>query len=510
MRWLRSDLVAETNLTKVDDYQIYITSTNYSSGIWGGYAKSKRENSKRVPFTKYQIKESDFRAKTASFTSPMNIDLTGGRVLVRITSTKHENFNGVILDDDYTENKDGTYTYKCQDMSRQYMSKFQMISTKQTNHRILKSLVTALNLGITDKITDEFKEGWKENLSGIRPLYKYAGSYMGNPVSLNMMAQKPKLISKNKSFMEVIRNICHANAYVDVFFDSNGVLQIKPININDWKQTGLHLDLSEVSERQFKFDITNAVTNVIVDSTSANSVGKNYKSRSIIGLNLPAFFGINATETSNPSQSSSGSSTTKAVTSTKTTTKTSASSSGKNGNPFNNKKKKILVSADKGSCPFKAKIVSMLKKDGWSVTEIKDCYGDAHSKSYRMLDSSYAVNLTIYNGMCAGTIKEVYDGWLKNKHPKLGVALVNMWDTHSWTSKKGKNNPKGDWYHRNGDMSDYYLATAHDWNRGTSPVIKSVSAYFKKYKVLYCCGPTAAQAYAQFKAGGYAKMKGLY
>jgi hypothetical protein len=507
MRWLRSDLVAETNLTKVDDYQIYISNTDYSYKLYAGYDSSRANKWIRVPFTKYQIKESDFRVKTASFTTPVNIDLTGGRILVRFVSTKHENFIGIVLDDDYTENKDGTYTYKCQDMSREYMNKFQMISTKKTNHRILKSLLTGFGVGIKDKITASMKYNvW----SGLRPLYKYAGSYMGNPVSLNMMAQKPKLISKNKSVMEVIRDICHAQAYVDVFFDSKGILQIKPINISDWKQTGLHLDLSEVSERQFKFDITNAITNVIVDSTEAGRYGKSYTSTSLVGLNLPAFFGKTSTETSNPSQSSSGSSTTKAAKSTKTTTKTSASSSGKNGNPFNNKKKKILVSADKGSCPFKAKIVSMLKKDGWSVTEIKDCYGDAHSKSYRMLDSSYAVNLTIYNGMCAGTIKEVYDGWLKNKHPKLGVALVNMWDTHSWTSKKGKNNPKGDWYHRNGDMSDYYLATAHDWNRGTSPVIKSVSAYFKKYKVLYCCGPTAAQAYAQFKAGGYAKMKGLY
>ena len=497
--------MAETNLTKVDDYQIYISNTDDSSKLYAGYDSSRANKWIRVPFTKYQIKESDFRAKTASFTTPVNIDLTGGRILVRFVSTKHENFIGIVLDDDYTENKDGTYTYKCQDMSREYMNKFQMISTKQTNHRILKSLLTGFGVRINDKITASMKYNvW----SGLRPLYKYAGSYMGNPISLNMMAQKPKLISKNKSIMEVIRDICHAQAYVDVYFNSKGILQIEPISIKDWKETGLHLDLSEISERQFKFDITNAITRVLIDSTDSSKLAKVYDAKSIIGLNLAAFFGKTAVETSNPAKSSSGSSTTKAVTSSKNTTNTSAS--GKNGNPFNNKKKKILVSADKGSCPFKAKIVSMLKKDGWSVTEIKECYGDAHSKSYRMLDSSYAVNLTIYNGMCAGTIKEVYDGWLKDKHPKLGVALVNMWDTHSWTSKKGKNNKKGDWYHRNGDMSDYYLATAHDWNRGTNPVIKSVSAYFKKYKVLYCCGPTAAQAYAQFKAGGYAKMKGLY
>ena len=503
--------MAETNLTKVDDYQIYIASMGYSDRLYMGYDKKYADKWTRVPFTKYQIKESDFRVKTASFTSPMNIDLTGGRVLVRIVSTKHENFIGIILDDDYTENKDGTYTYKCQDMSREYISKLGGVYAGDvTNHRILLTLLTGNDIPLKLKITDEIKEWYGVMWSGLRALYKYAGSYMGNPVSLNMMAQKPKMIIRNQPVIETIRQIANAQAYVDVYFNSKGLLQIEPININDWKQTGLHLEVAETSERQFSFDTTNVITKVLVNPTNQTGSARGYHSKNIIGLNLASFFGRNDTSTSNPSQSSSGSSTTKAVTSTKTTTKTSASSSGKNGNPFNNKKKKILVSADKGSCPFKAKIVSMLKKDGWSVTEIKECYGDAHSKSYRMLDSSYAVNLTIYNGMCAGTIKEVYDGWLKDKHPKLGVALVNMWDTHSWTSKKGRNNPKGDWYHRNGDMSDYYLATAHDWNRGTNPVIKSVSAYFKKYKVLYCCGPTAAQAYAQFKAGGYAKMKGLY
>ena len=501
--------MAETNLTKVDDYQIYIATMKYADRLHIGYKKEYKDSWTRVPFTKYQIKESDFRVKTASFTSPMNIDLTGGRVLVRIVSTKHENFNGIVLDDDYTENKDGTYTYKCQDMSRQYISKLGGVYAGDvTNHRILLTLLTGNDIPPKLKITDEVKEGWGIMWSGLRPLYKYAGSYMGNPISLNMMAQKPKMIIRNQPVIETIRQIANAQAYVDVYFNSDGLLQIEPININDWKNTGLHLEVAETSERQFSFDTTNVITKVLVNPTNQTGSARGYHSKNIIGLNLASFFGRNDTSTSNPSQSSSGSSTTKAVTSSKNTTNTSAS--GKNGNPFNNKKKKILVSADKGSCPFKAKIVSMLKKDGWSVTEIKECYGDAHSKSYRMLDSSYAVNLTIYNGMCAGTIKEVYDGWLKDKHPKLGVALVNMWDTHSWTSKKGKNNPKGDWYHRNGDMSDYYLATAHDWNRGTNPVIKSVSAYFKKYKVLYCCGPTAAQAYAQFKAGGYAKMKGLY
>ena len=54
-----------------------------------------------VHYTKYQIKETDMRVKTATFTSPDYIDLTTGLYYVLISSKYHENFSGVILDVDY-------------------------------------------------------------------------------------------------------------------------------------------------------------------------------------------------------------------------------------------------------------------------------------------------------------------------------------------------------------------------------------------------------------------------
>ena len=490
------------------DYQIYIFTLVDSSLLYAGYDESQAKNMMQLPFVKYQIKESDFRAKTASITTPVNIDLTGGSVLVRIVSTKHENFIGYVLDDDFTENKDGTYTYKCQDMSREYMSKFQMISSKATNHRILKSLLTRNVIGINDKITKDMKYSvW----SGLRASWKYAGSYMGNPVALNMMLQKPKLISKNKSFMEVIRDICHAQAYVDVYFNPQGILQIEPINVNDWKQTGLHLEVAETSERQFSFDTTNAITRVLVDSTDSSKLGKAYDAKSIIGLNLAAFFGKTAVETSNPAKSSSGSSTTKAVTSSKNTTNTSAT--GKNGNPFNNKKKRIIVSEDKGgSKGFKSGIISKLKADGWSVTDLGTGAG-THSKSYDILSSKYAVNLTIYNGVDPKTIDEPVTGWLKGKHEKYGVRLVQMFDSKGWNKKTGTYNKKGIYYKKHGDFKGYRVPKAWDDNysgaRG-GVLIEDLHKWYVKYhsRVCYCCGASVSEAYNQFKAGGYLKMKG--
>lgn len=503
--------MAETNLTKVDDYQIYIATMGYSDRLYMGYDKKYADKWTRVPFTKYQIKESDFRAKTASFTSPMNIDLTGGRVLVRIVSTKHENFIGIILDDDYTENKDGTYTYKCQDMSREYISKLGGVYAGDvTNHRILLTLLTGNDIPPKLKITDEIKEWYGVMWSGLRALYKYAGSYMGNPVSLNMMAQKPKMIIRNQPIIETIRQIANAQAYVDVYFNSKGLLQIEPININDWKETGLHLEVAETSERQFSFDTTNVITKVLVNPTNQTGSARGYHSKNIIGLNLASFFGRNDTSTSNPSQSSSGSSTTKAVTSSN---KTTTSSSGKNGNPFNNKAKRIIVSEDKGgSSGFKSGIIKKLKADGWAVTDLGTGAG-THSKSYDILSSKYAVNLTIYNGVDPKTIDEPVTGWLKGKHEKYGVRLVQMFDSKGWNKKTGTYNKKGIYYKKHGDFKGYRVPKAWDDNysgaRG-GVLIEDLHKWYVKYhsKVCYCCGASVSEAYNQFKAGGYLKMKG--
>lgn len=462
----------------------------------------------KIPFTEYNIKESDYRIKTATFTSPVFFDLTMGRYFVLIQSKYHENFSGIILDVDFDE-KTGLYTYQCQDWSRNLISKFEF-KGKPDVYLLLRYLITGGYVPYGTSYKKMKDGGWTSVISGLKAKDKYNQSYYaGNKYKGNPFDQKRQLIIRDKSFIEVIRDLVfNSLGYFDVWFNDKGVLQITPLSKTDWENTGLHLTSDNYSNRKFKFSTTNAITGVVVNGSDLK-MGTVQKSKDLLDLDLRTFFGNVTTSISDPNNKN----TTKAVTNTSsksTTTKTTTSTTSNNGNPFNNKAKKIIVSADKGGNPnFKDGIVKLLKKDGWTVKDL-GIGSDQHSASYRMLSSKYAVNLTIYNGMCAGTIKETYDGWLKGKHEKYGVAHVEMWDTSHWTAKKGKNNKKGDWYHRNGDMSDYYLATAHDWNRGGNPVIKSVSAYFKKYKVLYCCGTTPANAYKQFKAGGYAKMKGLY
>ena len=51
-------------------------------------------------FSKHSIKETDMRIKTASFTTPHQLDLTNGQYCVLISSPQFENFAGVILSEE--------------------------------------------------------------------------------------------------------------------------------------------------------------------------------------------------------------------------------------------------------------------------------------------------------------------------------------------------------------------------------------------------------------------------
>ena len=119
-----------------------MTDNGITVGDWGTiqikrFSDASKQNlymsswsgAKNIPYSKYSIKESDMRVKTANFTSPQYLDLTTGLHAIRIISKYHENFGGIVLDVDYDENT-GLYTYQCQDFSRLYMDKFEAIFSK--------------------------------------------------------------------------------------------------------------------------------------------------------------------------------------------------------------------------------------------------------------------------------------------------------------------------------------------------------------------------------------------
>ena len=103
-----------------------------------------------IHWKEYEIKETDMRQKTATFTSPNYFDLTTGVYTVYITSPYHANFAGVILSVEYDEDT-GLYDYKCQDFSRFYQTKVFLQTKKVKLYHILQHLISQGVISVAKK-----------------------------------------------------------------------------------------------------------------------------------------------------------------------------------------------------------------------------------------------------------------------------------------------------------------------------------------------------------------------
>ena len=274
---------------------IYITRKKYAGNFLVNW-KVKHP----VFWKQYQIKETDMRIKTASFESPQNLDLTTGQYCVLITSPYHENFSGIILKKDY-DKETGLYTYQCQDWSRVYQSKYELINTNANLHAILRCLLTHWAIGL--KPSKKQLKNYKKVLSGLRPGYQYEQKYWGSIINFNPMKERNGFIAKDKSCIELIRDLVYGTgAYIDIHFNQNGVLQIEPFHKDDWMNTGLHLTHAQLSNEQYTFDTTNVITGVEVQSNEDLKYGNTYHSSALIDLSLAAFFGNVVSSISNPNE----------------------------------------------------------------------------------------------------------------------------------------------------------------------------------------------------------------
>lgn len=439
-------------------------------------------------YSKYTIKESDMRIKTATFDSPQFIDLTTGLYAVKIVSPYHENFAGIILEVTYDENK-GMYSYQCQDFSRLYISKFEFIGNQIKTYNILRYLITRSQ--VKTKATKKQLRKFKRQLSGLKALDRYDQSlYKGNRYKGNPFKQNLSILIRDKSYIEVIRSIVFGSlGFFDVWFNDNGILQIEPLSKTDWENTGLHLTDREFSERKFKFSTTNAITNVVVNGSNAD-MGKYYKVTDLIGLNLNAFFGNITTSVSNQSNA-----TTKTTKSTKKATTTA-------GNPYGNKAKKIWIGADGGSGSFTQEICKLLEKAGWYVHYSGEG-ANVHYNDYFNVTKDYQILAIVDNGVCCTTIKEAYES--SDCAPELkrkGVIPMFMFDSRTW------HDPKVRGPNRYGNFKGTVVHTAYDDPSGYCQVMK-VDEFFRKHKAVYCASPTAKGMVDMFLKGGYYASKGI-
>ena len=430
------------------------------------------KNAPTLNFSKYSIKETDLRIKTATFSSPDYIDLTTGLYAILISSKFHENFSGIVLDVEYDPST-GLYNYQCQDWSRTYMAKSERITSG--NYTLYDNLLIYLtrlelfnehvyryeqrkkkNKNAKDSYTFSASEKakYKHALSGVRALWKYDQSiYEGNKYKGNPFKKKVKFISRGKTHIENIRNLVFSQlGYFDVWFNDRGILQVEPLSKTDWEQTGLHVTTPQMASQKYKFSTTNAITRVLVEGTGTEA-GTAYGTPSLgKELDLTIFFGWQGASISDPTKKDANvSNATK-----KTTTTTTVNSN----NPYGTKNKEVWVNMDDvGSrsqdLNYLSKVCDLLKQNGWKVHNMGRG-PNIHSSESQFSQCRNGIWWTIDGGMDPGTIRHLgYDSWCAGSIMKRGgrcVFACMMDNPKTYWVEKGC----GNWYDLGKAWDDRY------------------------------------------------------
>ena len=482
-------IINNTNLSNENNAYVYIARKAKATDsiiYW--------DHKNEIQWEKYQIKETDMRTKTATFTTPQYLDLTTGQYCVLITSTDHEDFAGVIIDVELSiDPKNGLlYNYQCQDFSRTYQSKIELISENVTIHRILEWMISRGGVPIKGNVKKQRKT-YKKALSGLRPAWQYWEQAWGGVIKdYNPMTVKQKMIIRNKSWIEAIRDLVYGlGMFIDVYFDKYGVLHIEPFVKDEWLHTGLYLTTPELASAKFKFDTTNVITGTLVHNKDNTKKGTYYSSDSLINLDLSMFFGDLRASVDNPDTSST---TTKTAGKSNTGKKSSKTKAKKNTNIYGTKKKNVYLNIDSinghSSDMQKMKDISkVLKKNGWNVT-ITGVGSEAHWK--RRGEVKNGIWFCLYGGACAGTLREHCEqtGWFINPIKKNKSRVVVGFFPPSGSILKG-----GKYYK--------HLGPAHDWqgNRAYAN-IDYPAKFLSKKGVPFMYAGNAKQMAAKFLAGG--------
>ena len=389
-----------------------------------------------INWQKYQIKETDMRQKTASFTSNVNLDLTTGLYCVLISSAFHENFSGIILKKTFNEDT-GLYDYSCQDWSRQYQSKFELITGNITIYRILQYLISRGGLPLKGKLTSKQLNNYKNVISGLLPAYLYDPAIWNNGKTSNPMNVKKKMIIRDTSVIDTIRDIVFGSGqYIDIYFNDHGTLQLKPFSKDDWLSGGLVLTTPEIMKREFSFDTTNILTNVVVNGSNGK-LGNVLTSQELTGLNLSAFFGSLTGSVGNTSSSNTN---TNVKTSTKTVSVKTTKKEGTGIHVFMNTDTINGVSSDK---KLMNEIAKHLRKRGYTVT-VGGVGSMTHYNDITKVKKN-GIYFTLYGGRCAGTLKEQaysnhYHSILKKRNARMVVGFYRRKLTDAWLPRAHDDN----------------------------------------------------------------------
>lgn len=475
----------DTNLADNEDTYIFMARRVKANQIGSDWTTRYK-----IHWVKYQIKETDMRQKTATFTSPQYFDLTTGVYSILITSKLHEDFGGLIISSEYDKNT-GLYSYQCQDFSRQYQGKFELVVKNATIYSIIRTLITK-NWGLID---NNLAKSYKRLLSGLRPAWLYDQSYYSSLKNFNPMTIRRSLIIRDKSWIEAIRDIIYGTgAYIDIYFDKYGILHLEPYHKDEFFNTGLYLTTPEIAEAKYKFDTTNIQTSVFVKNSDSKNLGSYYGSDTLLNLDLTAFFGDMTSMIANPTQNTASTSTNVTTSATKTASTKKSTTTTKNSNPYGTKKKVVYLNIDNisGKSADMKKMTDMrtlLQKNGWKVV----ITGVGPSTHYsRRNECKNGIWFTLYGGFCAGTLREqcTSDWFLNPLKKNKSRTVVGFFPPATNGILKG-----GKYYK--------HLGPAWDWQGSSSYANLDYPAKFmSQHGVPFMFGSNATQMVSKFLAGG--------
>ena len=404
---------------------------------------------KDVRFTSYEITETDPRVKTAKFTTPVYIDLTGGQTWAYISSPYHENFGGKVLKVDFDKDKK-LYTYQCQDGRRQYLTKARTITKDRNVYDLIESfLVFPYYEGTVQyvPIKNEDKIKYSKALSGLRPKKDYyipktAGVTLSN---YNPLDQKSGERLDYDSLIDKIMNYAlNSNTgSIDVHFSPEGVCQIEPVNFVNWLKTGFRLIHQDLVQYKYGFDTTNILTGIKVQTTQNDENDRMYQVKDPGNekakplneqvMELGYYFGVNIGMIS-------------PITKQVETENTESSNNNNGGNSSGGggyfvdmgKPHKFAVGTDRindsgSDLNLVNKVINALEAKGHSAYSLGR--GDSVNQNHGLSSSTKGViNIFIVGGICAGTVKDYADGLGSYYHYDGMIMMFANCTTDNWIS----------------------------------------------------------------------------
>ena len=144
---------------------------------------------------------------------------------------------------------------------------------------------------------------------------------------------------------------------------------------------------------------------------------------------------------------------------------------------------KAWINADNGSNDMKMALAKVLTSRGWEV-HVGETGSNVHYQDYFAVTADFDVYITLYNGFCAGTVREAYGPEIQAELQRKGVRLVIAWDSREWLQKMRP--------YRYGNFRGYSARRAWDDNFSREdPSIPDVWGFLREHHAAYCVGPDA-------------------